>query len=215
MIINDNEYTGSAVYQIKNITNNKIYIGSSTNYKTRINTHIIDLKAGRHTNKLLQEDYNNNNDFEISILRKYKHKIKNELFSREHDYIKRAQAEGQELYNITEMKNNYYISFELLRDKMADLYAMEHFNRHIGVFNTYSPAKIEMYYKLLGAKTPEEEKQIIEEYEKAIDYQNKRQYYQYQLQLDYDDLLDLPEEERKQVIKEARSHAGGNSSWTQ
>ena len=46
------------VYCIRCKVNNKAYIGSSANIKKRLSNHKSSLKAGKHINKQLQEDYN-------------------------------------------------------------------------------------------------------------------------------------------------------------
>ena len=46
------------VYCIRCKVNNKAYIGSSTNIKSRWYEHKSDLRRGKHHNKQLQEDYN-------------------------------------------------------------------------------------------------------------------------------------------------------------
>lgn len=48
----------SGVYMIKNILNNKCYIGSSINVKRRLQTHICHLNKGMHHNRHLQAAYN-------------------------------------------------------------------------------------------------------------------------------------------------------------
>ena len=60
----------SGVYQIKNIVNNKIYIGSSKNIKKRFGNHKWSLRKLRHDNILLQNSWNKygENVFEFSIL---------------------------------------------------------------------------------------------------------------------------------------------------
>lgn len=46
------------IYQIKNILDNKIYIGQSTNIALRIKQHLSDLKHNRHSNSHLQNAWN-------------------------------------------------------------------------------------------------------------------------------------------------------------
>ena len=46
------------VYCIRCKVNNKAYIGSSVNIKSRWYSHKGELRRGKHRNKLLQEDYN-------------------------------------------------------------------------------------------------------------------------------------------------------------
>lgn len=46
------------IYGIKNVINDKIYIGSTKNYKSRKNKHLYELKKGTHSNEHLQRSYN-------------------------------------------------------------------------------------------------------------------------------------------------------------
>lgn len=46
------------IYQIRNVTNGKIYIGSAKDLRGRINSNKFQLKMGSHLNKELQKDYN-------------------------------------------------------------------------------------------------------------------------------------------------------------
>ena len=48
----------SGVYAIRNDLNNHMYIGSTTNLRRRLRTHIGYLKNDKHTNELLQCDFN-------------------------------------------------------------------------------------------------------------------------------------------------------------
>jgi hypothetical protein len=45
------------IYQIRNILNGKIFVGSSINLQGIINRHRFQLKAGLHMNKTLQRDF--------------------------------------------------------------------------------------------------------------------------------------------------------------
>lgn len=47
------------VYIIINTQNKKSYIGSSTNIYQRLRRHLSDLRKNRHSNSLLQKDFNN------------------------------------------------------------------------------------------------------------------------------------------------------------
>ena len=44
----------SVIYQIRNIANNKIYIGSAINARVRRNRHVSDLRKGTHHSIILQ-----------------------------------------------------------------------------------------------------------------------------------------------------------------
>lgn len=48
----------SGIYLIVNVTNNKVYVGSSKSLKARRYTHIRDLKRGKHVNPHLQHAWN-------------------------------------------------------------------------------------------------------------------------------------------------------------
>lgn len=63
-------YIMQAIYQIKNKTNNKIYIGSTNNINKRWNNHRCKLRKGEHENNYLQQAWNKYGEevFEFSIL---------------------------------------------------------------------------------------------------------------------------------------------------
>lgn len=46
------------IYQIRNVKNGKIFIGSAKDLRGRINSNKFQLKMGSHLNKKLQQDYN-------------------------------------------------------------------------------------------------------------------------------------------------------------
>lgn len=46
------------IYRITNLTNERIYIGSTYRFKSRARNHSNDLVANRHLNRFLQNDYN-------------------------------------------------------------------------------------------------------------------------------------------------------------
>lgn len=48
----------TAVYQIRNVINDKCYIGGSTNLKARWTQHKADLRHNNHQNKRLQDSWN-------------------------------------------------------------------------------------------------------------------------------------------------------------
>lgn len=62
----------TGVYQIKNVTTDKIYIGSTTqSFLLRYKQHLFELKKGCHKNAYLQNAWNKHgeNSFEFTILR--------------------------------------------------------------------------------------------------------------------------------------------------
>ncbi len=56
------------VYAIINRSKHKCYIGQTADLQTRLSTHISRLEAGKHYCEEMQDDYKNNNIFEIIIL---------------------------------------------------------------------------------------------------------------------------------------------------
>ncbi len=62
------EFTGSCIYVIRNIDNNKLYIGQSSNFKSRYRYHKVNLDRGSHTNRYLLRAYQKGESFEISVL---------------------------------------------------------------------------------------------------------------------------------------------------
>jgi len=46
------------IFQIKNKTNGKIFIGKAKDIKGKINSNRFQLENGMHSNKVLQQDYN-------------------------------------------------------------------------------------------------------------------------------------------------------------
>lgn len=86
----------AGVYQIKNIVNNKIYIGSTRNFKKRYHEHSHLLRKGIHQNRYLQNAYNKygEDNFIIELIEICK---EDELTIREQHYIDVLNPE----YNIT------------------------------------------------------------------------------------------------------------------
>lgn len=96
-----------AIYQIKNIINNKIYVGSSSNVSLRWNEHLETLYYKIHTNYKLQEDFNKYgiSAFTFSILEVIKNK--KDLLPREQDWIDSINV--GENYNILSYSKFDYI----------------------------------------------------------------------------------------------------------
>lgn len=99
-------YSYSGIYAIKNVHTNKMYIGSSNNIGNRIAKHFSELRFNRHTNKLLQIDYNNLGyiGFEILVLEKTTN-----LLEKEKEY--QLQIGIDDLYN--EIISGNYINPKL------------------------------------------------------------------------------------------------------
>lgn len=83
------------IYYIKNLENDKSYIGSSKNIEKRFKQHLNSLRNGKHINVHLQRSYDLHGEdkFEFGILEET-----SELFIREEFYIK--QIDVSDLYNL-------------------------------------------------------------------------------------------------------------------
>jgi len=64
------------VFQIKNISNNKVLIDNSIDMMSKWNRHQMELKFGTHRNKTLQKDWNENGEdnFVFEVLSELKSK---------------------------------------------------------------------------------------------------------------------------------------------
>ena len=89
------------IYMIRNLSNNKVYIGQSTNINRRWNDHKIKLKNNIHYNEHLQKSYNKYGEkfFQYSILCETSKENLNEL---ESYYIQKYQSDNSKYgYNQT------------------------------------------------------------------------------------------------------------------
>lgn len=62
------------VYKIVNTNNSKFYFGGTGNYRVRQANHKSSLKYNRHSNKLMQRDYNLGHSFEFIVLHEFENK---------------------------------------------------------------------------------------------------------------------------------------------
>lgn len=100
------------IYMIKNIVDNKVYIGSSTNIEIRWDTHIRDLNNNTHYSKVLQKswkDYGKNN-FEFLIIEEIK----------DENILKRREQYWIDYYNSYKSKSGYN-SRHAVRDEEWDI----------------------------------------------------------------------------------------------
>lgn len=87
----------SGIYMIYNIYKHKAYIGQTHNFRNRALSHKRNLKSGTHSNRQLQKDYNDGDNFIFSII----HITKSETDLRilESEYIYAFQRRYVKLYN--------------------------------------------------------------------------------------------------------------------
>jgi len=100
----------AGVYQVKNLVNGKVLLGSSLNLEGPLNRHKFMLKIGSHTNKVLQKDWNElgSDQFVFEILEQVQVKddpnfnLKDELTLLEMIWLEKLQPVGERGYNINE-----------------------------------------------------------------------------------------------------------------
>jgi len=92
----------NCVYEIRNKTNNKVYIGQTTRGRIRWTQHLTELRGNYHKNKVLQEDFDKFGEeaFEWTILKEFESEDKDILLLEEARSIRQYTNEGAELYNL-------------------------------------------------------------------------------------------------------------------
>jgi hypothetical protein len=97
----------SGVFQVKNFANDKVLLGSSLNLEGSLNKHRFMLKIGSHTNKALQQDWNEYgpDKFTFDVLEVVKIKddpnfnLDDELTLLEQIWLEELQPVGERGYN--------------------------------------------------------------------------------------------------------------------
>lgn len=116
------------IYMIKNLSNNKVYIGQSIDINRRWNDHKAKLENNNHENSHLQESYNKygKDSFEYSIICQC---LKEELNDKEKYYIKKYKSYDNKYgYNLTKGGEQYEFNDETI-DKMRK----SHKNEYVSV----------------------------------------------------------------------------------
>lgn len=90
----------SGVYAIRCKQTNKYYIGSAGNIYGRLKQHFMNLKAARHHNHRIQQDFNAGYDFECSIIQEFNNQEPQQIMiAIEYLYILELYKKGLQLYN--------------------------------------------------------------------------------------------------------------------
>lgn len=100
----------AGIFQVKNIANGKVLLGSSLNLEGPLNRHRFMLRIGSHTNKTLQKDWDKfgPDQFVFEILEEVKRKddpsfnLKDELTLLEMIWLEKLQPFGERGYNVNE-----------------------------------------------------------------------------------------------------------------
>jgi group I intron endonuclease len=98
----------AGVYQVKNLVNGKVLLGSSLNLEGPLNRHKFMLKIGSHLNKALQKDWNElgPDQFIFEILEQVQVRddpnfnLKDELTLLEMIWLEKLQPFGERGYNV-------------------------------------------------------------------------------------------------------------------
>ncbi len=98
----------AGIFQVKNIANGKVLLGSSLNLEGPLNRHRFMLRIGSHTNKALQKDWDEfgPDQFVFEILEEVKRKddpnfnLKDELTLLEMIWLEKLQPLGERGYNV-------------------------------------------------------------------------------------------------------------------
>lgn len=88
-------YKKKGIYCIRNIVNNKRYIGSTyLSFGDRRDVHFAMLRNGKHHSKLLQDDYNKygENNFLFEIIEEVYSDISDDYYNREKFYIEKFDS---------------------------------------------------------------------------------------------------------------------------
>jgi len=100
----------SGVFQVKNLANEKILLGSSLNLEGSLNKHRFMLKIGGHTNKALQADWSEfgPEQFVFEVLEEVQRRddpsfnLSDELALLEMIWLEKLKPVGERGYNLNE-----------------------------------------------------------------------------------------------------------------
>lgn len=109
----------SAVYEIRCLANNAVYIGQTKDYRRRIQEHKRSLQKGRHRNKQMQSDYDKfgEEQFVSTILSSGAENM-DQL---ESEYIRNARASGV-CYNVFSGGMAGYTANQAFRDRISEVH---------------------------------------------------------------------------------------------
>jgi group I intron endonuclease len=99
------------IYQIKNKVNDKVYIGSTTNYRNRFNQHKYFLRRNKHQNIHLQNAWNKygEENFMFEVLEEVSEE---EKFIKEQEYLDELNPFNENGYNINTCASGYFSGVE-------------------------------------------------------------------------------------------------------
>lgn len=145
------------IYQIRNIINNKIYIGSTKNFDQRKYRHFLHLRNGEHHSILLQRAYNKYGEinFVFEVLEECEDQ---ELIKKEQEYLDNYKPFSPVGYNISTIASNCVLFGE--KNGMYGKFGEN--NPNFGTKATEKRKKL-ISEKLTGIKRSKEFKKICSE----------------------------------------------------
>lgn len=119
---------GTGIYMIYNADKHKAYIGQTTNFKQRATMHRQQLIAGTHSNKEMQDDFNNGCKFAFAILETKENNIdSSKLLLREKQYIYAFRDKSIKTYNQEtneQIKQNLF--YDMVLPEITKIYKRFH-----------------------------------------------------------------------------------------
>lgn len=125
-------HTPMGVFQIRNMVNEKVFVGSSLNLPGIFNRHKLELKMGSHKNKVLQAEWNEfgADKFAFEILDELtpvsdpQHNYREDLTQLEDIWLENLQPYGERGYNepkkTTEQRLRMIAENRLAADRARD-----------------------------------------------------------------------------------------------
>lgn len=118
------------IYAIKNNLNGKMYIGSSTNIRSRYESHYYGLNSGNGVNKLLQKDFNeigcNNFSFLIIETCEDNHstlRFLEQKYIQEYGYYNKCMVDGRKIY-CYDKQGNFIKEYNTIKEAARTLGAL-------------------------------------------------------------------------------------------
>jgi len=92
----------SGIYQIRNLIDNKIYVGSAVDFNNRKKRHLLNLRKQTHHSILLQRAYNKygSENFVFEVLKECEREF---LYTEEQKYLDDLRPYAPKGYNISEL----------------------------------------------------------------------------------------------------------------
>ena len=122
----------SGIYVIRNIVNDKVYIGKAKDLSSRKSSHFSQLNSGKHSNKKLQSEYNlyGKNIFAFEVL-----EITDDLKNRESYYVNKFNSieNGYNIDDIDKPKCKPIIQSLINDDYIMEFPSISEASRQTGI----------------------------------------------------------------------------------